>query len=59
MARKLLHFVPSTDSFIILDAKHTVTPVFNVDGNSLSGPLIIGTSRNAPLVDSVINLLSN
>ena len=47
LAYKLLHFVSSTDGFI--RCKTIETSIFNVNGNSLPGPLIIGTfEKQAP-----------
>ena len=49
LANKLLHFVSLTDSFITLDAKLIETAIFNVNGDSLPGSLIIGTfEKRAP-----------
>ena len=43
MASKLLHFFSLTDSFIMK------TSIFNVNGDSLPGPLDIGTfEKRAP-----------
>ena len=50
LASKLLHFVSLTDSFTTLDAKLT-NSIFNVNWDSLPGPLIIGTfEKRAPAV---------